>query len=115
MLPACLNEIRASREGHPQYFTPTLPGQSFPPASEVWALAFSADGKPVGKLSAARYASGTRELDGRSVRYIVAMAAAPLSPPTAGSPLVQIHLAVEYPAIHPQAQRRKLDFLTRLP
>ena len=35
MIPACLDEIQASRAGRPQYFTATTSGQPFPPAGDI--------------------------------------------------------------------------------
>ncbi|NQX02416.1 hypothetical protein HQ447_17295, partial [bacterium] len=70
IVPACMEEILASREGKPQFFTPTAVGEAFPPASQVWALAFSPEGKPLGKLSKAVYDKGSKELNGQPVRYI---------------------------------------------
>ncbi len=67
IIPACMDEIRASRAGCPRYFTPTTAGQTFPPAGEVWALAFSPDGKPIGKIPQALYDKGTPG-DGRQTR-----------------------------------------------
>ncbi len=37
IVPACMREIRASREGRSTYFAATAAGQAFPPAGEVWA------------------------------------------------------------------------------
>lgn len=115
IIPACLDEIHASREGHPQYFTATMNGQTIPPVGEVWALAFSADGKPVGKLSKVAYESGTREIDGKPIRYIALLssAAAAITPGT--TPMLNLRIVIEYPAAARAAKRGKIDFLTRIP
>lgn len=115
MVGSCMDEIRASRDGCPQYLASTASGQTFPPPGEVWALAFSRDGQPIGSLSKAHYENGTKEEDGKAVRYIASLGStmAPAKPGIA--PLLRVHIAVEYPAIAPLAQRHKLDFYTHLP
>ncbi len=115
IIPACMEEIRASREGRSPYFAATTTGQTFPPASEVWALAFSADGKPVGKLSKALYDSGTRELNGKPVRYIAAMSSVKESAASGTTPMLRVDIFLEYPASQKLAKRAKLAFHTRIP
>lgn len=111
IIPVCMDEISASRDGKPQYFTATTTGQTFPPAGDVWALAFSADGKPVGKLSKSQYDKGTRELEGKEVRFIATMAAVQ----QANSTMLRVDFFLEYPASAPSAKRGRLDFHTRIP
>jgi len=115
IIPACMDEIRASRDGCPRYFTPTTAGQIFPPPGEVWALAFSPEGKPIGKMPKALYASGSRVIDGKPVRFIAALgsSAAPSNP--GSTPMLWVHISLEYPASSPAEKRRKLDFHTRIP
>jgi type II secretory pathway pseudopilin PulG len=115
MVPACMDEIRASREGRPRYFTPTAAAQVFPSNDDVWALAFSPEGKPVGKISKAAYDKGTKELDGQEVRYIASLSAAADLAETKAAPMLRTRISVEYPAASPAAKRRKLDFYTRIP
>lgn len=115
MIPICLDEIRASREGRSEYFTPTTAGQVFPPASEVWALAFSAEGKPVGKVSKAVYDKGTRELNGAKVLYLASISSAVPKTQTGAIPMLSAKITIEYPAGAPAAKRQKLDFFTRIP
>ncbi len=115
MVPACMDEIRASREGHPRYFTPTVAAQVFPPNDDVWALAFSPEGKPVGKISKAAYDKGTQEIDGQAVRYIASLSAAEDLAKIKAAPMLRTRISVEYPAASPAARRRKIDFYTRIP
>lgn len=115
IIPACMDEVRASREGRPQYFTPTVTGQTFPPSGAVWALAFAADGKPIGKLSKALYESGTRELNGKSVRYIAKLSSAAVTAPSGTTPMLRVDISLEYPASQKAVKRGKLDFHTRIP
>ena len=115
IIPACIDEIRASRDGCPRYFTPTANGQALPPTGEVWALAFAADGKPLGKLAGALYTRGTREMDGINVRYIASISSSPPSAEAAGAPLMPVHISLEFPASAPAAKRRKLAFHTLMP
>jgi type II secretory pathway pseudopilin PulG len=115
IIPVCIEEIRASRDGRPQYFTSTKTGQVFPPSGEIWALAFSADGTPIGKLSQALYNSGTRELNGKTVRYIAKMSSSEITTTTGTTPMLRVDIFLEYPAIQKAAKRAKLDFHTRIP
>jgi len=111
----CMEEIQASRDGKPQYFTATTTGQPFPPAGDVWALAFSADGKTVGKLSKSLYERGSKELDGKPVRYIAVISAATQTPVANTTPMLKSRVSIEYPATVPAKKRNKLDFHTRIP
>lgn len=115
IIPACIDEIRASRDGRPRYFTATTTGQAFPPAGEVWALAFGSDGKPIGKLSKALYEKGVRELNGTNVRCIASMSALEVPANAGSAPMVQVGIFLEYPAASPLEKRRKIDFHTRIP
>lgn len=115
IIPVCMDEIRASREGLPQYFTATGTGQAFPPAGEVWALAFTADGKPIGRLDKSLYQSGARELDGKAIRYITAMSATVENPQTGTTPMLRVDISLEYPATVKAEKRETLDFHTRIP
>lgn len=115
MIPACMDEIRASREGCPRYFTTTATGEIFPPAGDVWALAFSAEGKVIGTLSKSLYDSGTRTLNGQSVRYIAAMSAVKETSTSGANPMLRVDITLEYPAVQKSAKREKLDFHTRIP
>ena len=115
IIPACMDEIHASRDGCPRYFPATTSGQTFPLAGERWALAFSPAGNPVGSISRTLYDRGTRVLDGQSVSYIVSMDSTMAPEKSPGTPLMRVHLSLEYPAAAPAAMRRKLDFHTRIP
>jgi type II secretory pathway pseudopilin PulG len=115
IIPACMDEIRASREGRPLFFTPTTAGQTFPPGGDAWALAFSADGKPIGKLSKALYEQGTKELNGKPVRYIAAMSSTTATAKPGTTPMLKVHISLEYPAAAKSSKRNKLDFHTRIP
>jgi type II secretory pathway pseudopilin PulG len=115
IIPACLDEIHASREGHPQYFTATMDGQTIPPVGELWALAFSADGKPVGKLSKLVYESGAKEIDGKPIRYIALMSSAAATVTSGTTRMINLRIAIEYPAAAKVARRGKIDFHTRIP
>lgn len=115
IVPACMEEVLASREGRPQFFTATVVGQTFPPAGEVWALAFSPEGKPIGKLSKSLYDKGTKELSGQPVRYIASISSATTATPPGQTPLLRTRISIEYPATSPVAKRQRLEFFTRIP
>ena len=115
MVPACMDEIRASREGRPQYFAPTVTAQAFPPSGDVWALTFSAEGKPIGKVGKAAYDKGVKELNGQAVRYIASLSAAVDLAETGATPKLCARISLEYPSASPVAKRQKLDFHTRIP
>jgi hypothetical protein len=114
MVPACMEEIRASREGRPQYFTPTTTGQPFPSAGDVWALAFTAEGRAVGKISKTQSDKGLQELNGETVRYIALLNAAAETPVAGVTPMLRTRITIEYPAAAPAVKRSKLDFHTRI-
>ena len=115
IVPACMEEIQASRDGLPQFFTSTKVGDIFPPAGDVWALAFSPEGKPVGKISKAVYDKGTKEVDGKTVRYIASLGSQAPTTTTGATPMLMMHISLEYPASSPAAKRQKLEFYTRIP
>lgn len=115
MVPICMDEIRASREGHSEYFTPTVTGQVFPPTGDVWALAFSPEGKVLGKVSKAVYDKGTKDLNGAKVLYLVAISSTLPNIQTGATPMLAAKITVEYPSGAPAAKRQKLDFFTRIP
>jgi len=115
IVPACMEEIQASREGRPQFFPATRVGQTFPPNGEAWALAFSPEGTAVGKLSKAVYDKGTKEVDGKPVRYIASLVSTAPNPTHGATPMLNLRVSLEYPASSPAAKRQKLEFHTRIP
>jgi Tfp pilus assembly protein PilV len=111
----CMEEIQASRDGQPRYFTATSTGQAFPPSGDVWAIAFSSDGRPVGKMSKSIYERGTKELNGQTISYIAVVSAVPETPAVNATPMLKSRVTIEYPAIAGFKKRSKLDFHTRIP
>ncbi len=122
IVPACMDEIRASRDGRPQFFTATTAGQAFPPIGDVWALVFSPEGKALGKITKSVYDSGTKDFNGQPVRYIATLSATAIVLTNAENtlkpgapPMMRGSISLEYPAGAPAAKRQKLGFNTRLP
>jgi len=115
IVPVCMDEVRASREGRSLYFPATTVGEAFPPAGEVWALGFSPEGSPVGKLSQALYQKGAKEVDGGSIRYIALMSAITSAAGPGSTSMKQLRITIEYPASAPLEKRKKIDFHTRIP
>jgi len=116
IIPLCMEEIKASRESRSEYFPATTVNQIFPPSGEVWALGFSAEGKPIGKISKSAYDKGTKELSGKKIMYITTLSANPQkTPPTGLATMLSAQISLEYPAGAPAAKRQKLDFFTRIP
>lgn len=115
VIPACIEEIQASRDGRPRFFTATRAGQAIPPAGEPWVLAFSPTGKAIGKLSQADYERGAKTLDGRPIRYLAVLSATPQAVTPAGTVLLRGLITLEHPASARAAKRAKLDFHTRIP
>ena len=115
MISTCMVEINASRTGQSRYFPATVIGQAFPTAGDVWALAFSPEGKLVGKLSKSLHDTGTKELDGQPIRFIAVLSATAPASTTDGVPMLNTRVSIQYPAAAPVAKRGKLDYHTRIP
>lgn len=115
IVPACMEEIQASRDGRPQYLPASKPGQPFPPAGDVWALGFAADGSPLGRVGRSLYQSGLKELAGGPVRYIAVMKAVAEPQVPGAAKMFGVRISVEYPASVPAERRDKINFHTRIP
>lgn len=115
MISTCMAEINASRVGQSRYFPATTTGQSFPSAGDVWALAFSTEGKPVGRLSKSQYDKGAKELDGKPVRFIAVLSAMPQTTTSGGVTMLKTRISIQYPAAAPETKRGKLDYHTLIP
>ncbi len=114
IVPLCLEEMRASREGRSRWFPSSTIGEMRTTDGDFRALAFSADGKVVGVLSEEMHGSGASRLDNQSVRYIATMTSSPRESdphPT----MRNIRIVLEYPAAAPAARRGKLEFQTLMP
>lgn len=115
IVPACMEEIAASRDGRPQFFTSTLVNQTFPPDGDVWALAFSSEGKPMGILSKSVYEKGANEVDGKPIRYIASLSSVKVTDDGVTPIMLRARITLEYPSTSPAEKRQKLEFYTRIP
>ncbi len=114
IVPACVAQVHASREGKSLYFPATQTGEVFPPAGSVWAIGFSAEGKAVGKIEKSIYDRGAKEIHGEAIRFIASISA-DLPIDTTPPVMLRMRVSVEYPAAAPADRRRKIDFYTHIP
>lgn len=114
IVPACMEEIRASRDGRPQYFAITSAGGGFPVGGDVWALAFGPDGRLIGKVPKILYEKGLKEIDGKPVLYLATLSAVKPRKESAQCRMLDVWISILYPAAVPEAKRQKLDFFTRI-
>jgi hypothetical protein len=115
IIPSCLAEIHASRNGIPEFFEKTERGQSFPPLDQLWVLGFSGNGKVMGTLSRAEYQKGQATLRDQEIRYFAVLSASPLPEKLGIPPMMQLRISIEYPAAAPVGRRAISDFYTQLP
>ena len=114
MVEACLEEIRASREGRARWLSNTRPGSVIPPDGELWALAFSNDGRVLGKVAAGQWAAGIGHLDGQAVRYLAGIES--IESVSNGIPAMRVvRISLEDPAAAPAGKRGKSGFHTLVP
>ena len=110
IIPACLAAVERAREGRPGWFDPSPAGTAFPANGDVWALAFSEDGRVLGRLTKDEYEQGLKQKEGESVRYLATLSATPQSEnPSPNSPL-RLTITIEHPAIAPAQRRGQLEF-----
>ncbi len=107
---ACFDELRAASHGRSAYFSADEDGRVSPPEGGLWALGFTRGGAMVGTVSPDQYASGTRESDGREIRFIARVHPAPPVAGEAAASVPAMRVTVEYPAGAPEERRRTLDF-----
>lgn len=114
IVTACMEEIQASRENRPQYFTATIPGQEIPESGTQWALGFGAEGQPIGRVLFDDYLGGAATLNTQTLRYIATLSAVPTTPNEI-PPMMQVKIQIEFPASAPAEKRKKLQYFTRIP
>ncbi len=112
IIPACIQEIEDTRAGRPQYFATTETGQNFPPEKEIWALAFSNEGSPVGRITVAQYDCGIKKLDGKEISHLAKIST---SKTEEDGDMLKLRITLEHPAAAPAGKRKTLDFHSRIP
>lgn len=122
IIPACMEEVQASRRGCSQFFPATEVNEQFPPKGEVWALGFSREGQAVATLPKSMYERGTKEVAGKSILYIATLNTEKASPSATEietsphtTPLLRVEISLEFPATSPATKRQKLKFFTCMP
>jgi type II secretory pathway pseudopilin PulG len=110
IIAACMAEIRASREGNPAFFTKTKVAETFPPPSDLWALAFSSLGEPIAKLTRSEYEKGLKEINGTPARYLTTLSSHQITEQGVTPIISRISITLEYPSIAPVSKRQKLTF-----
>ena len=115
IIPTCLDEIAAARDGTARFLPKLARGEPFPAAGEVLALAFAADGRPLGCVARDAYLSGLSRLADDPIRYLVSMRAEPAVAQPKSQAMLGLHLTLEFPAAAPLKQRHLLKFHTRIP
>jgi type II secretory pathway pseudopilin PulG len=115
IIPACINEIMSAYDGKSSCLPTLTRNQQFPLDGDILALAFAGDGHLIGSVERESYTAGIKQLTGQPVRYIVSIHATHTQPQPATSPMLNLRLTLEYPSVAAQANRRKLDFHTRIP
>lgn len=115
IIPVCMDEIQASRDGISKYFPATKTAEIFPTSGDIWALAFSPEGKLIGKIEKSKYDSGMKQIGGQAIRYIAILSATPSASTTTSTVMLGVKIRLEYPAVAPATKRKKIDFYTRIP
>jgi type II secretory pathway pseudopilin PulG len=115
IVPVCMDQIQASRDGKSAYFPTTLPQESFPLENEVWALGFSPEGKTVNKITVQEYEKGITKLNGQSIRYIASLSSSSTQKDTMAVPMMRAKISLEHPAAAPVHKREKFIFYTQIP
>jgi hypothetical protein len=110
IVPACMQEVRSSRDGGGEYIQATQRGSVFPPNGQPVMFGFADDGTLIGELDAAAYDAGVHELNGVNVRYVARLTGEVIDRAVDEQLLVNIDIQCEYPAIQPAKYRRKIPF-----
>jgi hypothetical protein len=110
IVAVCMEEIQASREGKSEFFTATKLTETFPPAGEFWALAFSSEGKPIAKITRSEYDKGIKEINGKPIRYLTTLSSLQISEKGMIPIILRTSISLEYPSVAPLSKRHKLAF-----
>lgn len=115
MVSECLEEIEEARGGRSRLLDAIPPSGQFPAEGDVAAIAFTAEGRVVGRVEAPEYEQGVGEMNSETVRYIVRIGGKPEKVRDDGRPMRSVRIAIEYPARSPAKNRRSLEFYGRIP
>jgi hypothetical protein len=114
IIPACLEEIYAAREGRQNLLTGSQRIADFPPDSEPVCLGFARRGGPVAKMDPEIYHAGLKQRGARGIHYLAAITVQTVAENDSTAKR-RLKISVEYPATAPAGKRRKLDFYTGIP
>lgn len=114
IVAVCMEEIQASREGKPEFFTATSLAEIFPPTGDFWGLAFSFEGEPIAKITRSEYDKGIKEINGKPVRYLATLSAIQTSKKGINPVILRTSISLEYPSIAPISKRHKLEFYSHI-
>jgi type II secretory pathway pseudopilin PulG len=115
IVPTCLDELNAAAHGSSKLVPNTPFGTAFPPAGQVYGIAFDVGGQSIGAVDKTGYDEGVKRLNDKDVRYIAQIEGELLTEKTGFAPLRSIHISIEYPAAAAATKRTKLDFYTQMP
>ena len=115
MVSVCLEEIEQAREGRSRLLKVIPASGTFPAAGGIAAIAFTAEGRVIGRVEGPEYENGVARMNSETARYIVRIDGEPEQVREDGRPMRSVRMAIEYPAETTAKKRRSLEFFGRIP